>query len=562
MLRPLLLAAALVSPLAPAPAAAQGVAGNYLAARIAGFQNDYRAAARYYGRLVDRADATPQVLENAVVIFSVLGDFERAAEVGETLERRGQSSQFGRNAALVTALEGGDWDAARAALEEGVGGALLDGLLGAWIAAAEGDADAAEAAFEALAGTAGFEGIARLHQAYARAARGDVAGADAILSGRAFGPLDATSRGIEAHAQVLAQLDRRDDALELLDQAIDLSSNPALQNLRARIEAGEPVPYDVVATPVEGMAEAFFILAAILSQESSATFTLLNARAATVLRPGHVDALVLVAELLEGQGEYDLANEALTAVPRDDPGFFGAEIGRASVLLASDREEAAVEVLQALTHSNADRKEVWAAYADALRRLDRHADAVAAYDRAIELDGGEASETWFWVYARGISKEQTGDWPGAEADFRRALELSPEQPQVLNYLGYGLVEQRQKLDEALDLIERAVAARPEDGYITDSLGWVLYRLGRFEEAVAPMERAVMLEPLDPIINDHLGDVLWAVGREREAEFQWRRALSLAPEPEDESRIRRKLELGLDAVLAEEGGVGPTQAADE
>lgn len=561
MLRSLLLATALLAPLAPAPAAAQGIAGNYLAARIAGFENDYRAAGRYYGRLVDREDVTPQVLENAVVIFSVLGDFDRAAEIGRKLDEDGRSSQFGRNAELVTALRDGAWDAARAALAEGVGGALLDGLLAAWIDVAEGDMVAAEDAFDTLAETEGFDPIARLHQAFARATQGDWAGADEIFSGRAYGPLEATPRGVAAHAQVLMQLDRRDDALDLLRQATDISSNPMLQGLQARIEAGETVPYDLVETPVDGMAETFFILAAILSQESSTTFTLLNARAATVLRPGHVDALVLVAELFESQGEYDLANEALTAVPRDDPAFFSAEIGRASVLLASGKDDAAVEVLQALTRSNADRKEVWAAYADALRRLDRHAEAVEAYDRAIALDGGAESETWFWIYARGISKEQTDDWPGAEADFRRALELAPEQPQVLNYLGYGLVEQRMKLDEALDLIERAVAARPDDGYITDSLGWVLYRLGRYEEAVAPMERAVMLDPLDPLINDHLGDVLWAVGRKREAEFQWRRALSLDPR-EDEDRIRRKLEIGLDAVLAEEGGAGPIEAADD
>ena len=558
MLRPLLLATAL---LMPAAAPAQGIAGNYLAARIAGFSNDYREAARYYGRLVDRADATPQVLENGVVTFSVLGDFDRAARIGAKLGAQDRSSRFGRNAEVVVALRDGDLDAARAALEDGVGGALLDGLLGAWIEVAAGDAAAATAAFEALAGTEGFAPIARLHEAYALAIGGDYAAADEILSGRAHGPLDANTRGIAAHAQVLARLDRRDDALDLLTQANDASNSPMLQDLQARIEAGEDVPYDLVATPTEGMAEAYFILAAILANDSSTTFTLLNARAATTLRPDHVDASILVADLFEGQGEYDLAGEALTGVPQDDPAFFGAEIARGEVLLASGKDDAAIEVLQALTRSNADRKEVWAAYADALRRLDRHAEAAAAYDRAIALDGGAESENWFWVYARGIAREQTGDWPGAEADFRRALALNPEQPNVLNYLGYGLVEQRIKLDEALDLIERAVAARPDDGYITDSLGWVLYRLGRFEEAVAPMERAVMLEPLDPLINDHLGDVLWVVGREREAEFQWRRALSLEPTEEVE-RIRRKLEIGLDVVLEEEGGAGAVEAADQ
>ena len=137
-------------------------------------------------------------------------------------------------------------------------------------------------------------------------------------------------------------------------------------------------------------------------------------------------------------------------------------------------------------------------------------------------------------------------------DVRKALELNPDQPQVLNYLGYSLVEKQIKLDEALDMIERAVAARPDSGYIVDSLGWVLYRLGRYEEAVVHMERAAELMPVDPIVNDHLGDVLWAVGRYREAEFQWTRALSFDPEEKDAVRIRRKLEVGLDVVLAEEG----------
>jgi Tfp pilus assembly protein PilF len=128
---------------------------------------------------------------------------------------------------------------------------------------------------------------------------------------------------------------------------------------------------------------------------------------------------------------------------------------------------------------------------------------------------------------------------------------------VLNYLGYSLVEQGRNLDEALNMIERAVAASPGSGYIVDSLGWVLYRLGRYEEAVSQMERAVELVAVDPVVNDHLGDVYWAVGREREAEFQWRRALSFVDPQDSDSeadpaRMRRKLEIGLDAVLSEEG----------
>ena len=164
---------------------------------------------------------------------------------------------------------------------------------------------------------------------------------------------------------------------------------------------------------------------------------------------------------------------------------------------------------------------------------------------------------WFVLYARAIAHERLDNWEKAEADFRAALELNPEHPQVLNYLGYSMVEKQINLAEALDMIERAVAARPDSGFIVDSLGWILYRLGRYGEAVAHMERAVELMAVDPVVNDHLGDVYWAVGRKREAEFQWNRALSFVDLTEvdgeaDPDRMRRKLEVGLDAVLLEEG----------
>ncbi|MBM2577242.1 tetratricopeptide repeat protein [Jannaschia sp. Os4] len=560
-----LLAATLLLP-APLLAQTRGEAGPYLAARIAGFASDYAAAAEYYDRLVARDDTTPSVLENAVIVNAALGDFAAAARVADLLEAAEGESQFADAARLIAALEAGDWDGAEAILSgETVGGALLDGLVRGWIAAARGDGAAARAEFDRLAETEGFTPFALIHTAYLAAMEGDFETADEIFSGRAGTALQLTARGIEGHAQVLAAMGRTADAVDLLTQSTAAVNSPALEALLARIEAGEEVGFDLVATPRDGMAEAYFTLAALLAGEASPTFVLINGRAATVLRPDHTEALVLVAALLDDQGQSDLAAAALRAVPRDDPAFHAAEIERADVLLKAGREEAAVEVLQALTRTDADRQEVWASLGDALRRTEDFVGAAEAYDRAlsiVEAAGEPEARDWFLYYARGIARERTDDWAGAEADFRRALDLNPDQPSVLNYLGYGLVEQRMKLDEALDMIERAVAARPNDGYITDSLGWVLYRLGRAEEAVAPMERAVELTPRDPVINDHLGDVLWTVGRKREAEFQWRRALSLDPEPEDLARIKRKLEVGLDAVLDEEGGVGVLEEADD
>jgi len=208
-----------------------------------------------------------------------------------------------------------------------------------------------------------------------------------------------------------------------------------------------------------------------------------------------------------------------------------------------------------------ERRMVLVALGDMLRTEERFDAAADAYDRAIALFTQDAAEQWIVYFARGIAHEREDRWPLAEADFRKALELNPGQPSVLNYLGYSWIDMGENLDEALAMIEQAVAARPDSGHIVDSLGWGLYRLGRYEEAVVHMERAAELLPVDPIVNDHLGDVYWAVGRRTEARFQWHRALSFAPEPEDEARIRRKLDVGLDAVLAEEGAP-PLQMAGE
>ena len=194
---------------------------------------------------------------------------------------------------------------------------------------------------------------------------------------------------------------------------------------------------------------------------------------------------------------------------------------------------------------------------DTLRGMDRFEESIKPYNAAVALIGTPEEQHWIIFFARAIAYERSDMWTEAEADFRKALELRPEQPQVLNYLGYSFLEMQTNYDEALDMIERAVALRPDSGYIIDSLGWGLYRLGRYEEAVGHMEKAVERQPIDPIINDHLGDVYWAVGRKREAEFQWHRALSFITDETDTNdvdpeRIRRKLEVGLDVVLEEEG----------
>lgn len=208
--------------------------------------------------------------------------------------------------------------------------------------------------------------------------------------------------------------------------------------------------------------------------------------------------------------------------------------------------------------TESDRLEILDALGNILRSRKLYAEAIPYYDQALGMIEKPERRHWVYYYARGTSYERIKQWPKAEVDLKKALDLYPDQPLVLNYLGYSWVDQGYNLDEGMKLIEKAVALKPDDGYIVDSLGWAHYKQGNFEEAVRYLERAVELRPEDPILNDHLGDALWRVGREREARFQWDQALTLEPEPEDEAKIRKKLKSGL-ADPAPGGGTGKQAA---
>ncbi|WP_442902612.1 tetratricopeptide repeat protein [Frigidibacter sp. MR17.24] len=553
----LALAAALAGLLGASAAQAQdarGIAGPYLAARSASIVNDYRAAAEYFGRALGQDPQNQMLLENALVAEVGTGDLAAAEPLAQALQAGGSSSQVSNLVQIAADVSRGDFPAALAQLKVEPGaGPLVNGLLEAWSKLGAGDADGALASFDTVAKLQGMAPFGLYHKALALASVGDFEGANAILSGEGADALRLTRRGLITHAEVLSQLDRPDAALALLNTTFGGEPDPTLQSLRDKLAAGEQIPYTAVTSASDGIAEVFYSVAGALSGEAQDSFTLLYARLADALRPDDTDVILLVANLLETQGEYELAAAAYNRIPREDPSYPIAELGRADTLVASGRTDAAIDALEQLAKDNADQAVIWATLGDTLRRDERWQPAIAAYDKAVALFGEQNRGQWPVYYARGICQERVKDFAASEADMRTALKLSPEQPQVLNYLGYSLLEQQRDLDEALGMIEKAVDARPQDGYIVDSLGWALYRLGRFDEAVPTMEQAVELMAADSVVNDHLGDVYWAVGRKREAEFQWRRALSFEPETEAEAdRIRAKLAKGLDAVLADEG----------
>lgn len=546
------------------PAQAESLSGSYLSALQADMRNDHAAAAEFYIRALQGDPGNDLLMQRAMAALVANGDFSTAIPIARKVRDLLPDNQLAGLVLLADALREGRFADARTYLANDNFGfnPLLSGLLQGWTEVGIGDISEAEKAFDGLQGNETLLLFGKYHKALMYAYAGDFQRAEELLAGGEAGPpIKLNSGAVIAHIQVLSQLERGAEAIKLADESLAEGFNePGIQALRTALLAGEAVAFDVVQAPVDGAAEAVLVLADALSREAADQYALIYARMAGHVKPGFDEALLLSAAILEEQEQYALATLAYAGIARDSPSHLTAEIGRANALRASDKGDAAVEVLSALANANPASVDVRTALGDTYRAAENYAGAEAAYGSAIDLVAVPGPQHWALFYSRGVARERQDKWPEAEADFRFALILFPDQPLVLNYLGYSLVEKRKDLAEAQAMIEKAVAQRPDDGYITDSLGWVLYRVGKFAEAVGPMERAVELLPVDPVLNDHLGDVLWMVGRKREAEFQWKRSLSFAPDEVIAERIRQKLELGLDAVLADEVAE-PAETAD-
>lgn len=551
-----------------APVSAQSLAGSYLAGRTAAMNNDFAAAAEYYGSAMARDPGNIELMDDAVLAYLALGRIDRALPLGKTILAEGQRSQGARMVMTARLVDDGDYAtlAAREVQTEGIS-PWVDGLVKAWALIGADDVDAALAQFDAISTEAGMRGVVSYHKALALGTLGRYAEADAVFAGDGPGAAARTRRGVIARVEILSQLGRNDDAVKLIADMFNGATDPELDQLIMRLTDGDMLPFTHAPTARAGLAEVFYTFAALLkAEQASDYYTLLYARIARHLRPEHVDAALLTADLLESLGQNKLAIAEYRQISADDPAYHVAELGRAAALRRLDKVDQAIEVLEQLSRSHGELAVVHSTLGDVLRGQDEDQAAIEAYTRALDLTTKDDPRAWFLHFSRGIAYSRDGDTVTAEQDFRAALAINPDQPQVLNYLGYSLVEEQRKLDEALDMIERAVAASPSSGYIVDSLGWVYFRLGRYDEAVVQMERAVELEAVDPVVNDHLGDVYWAVGRKREAQFQWKRALSFiefstSDTEAEPDRIRRKLEVGLDAVLEEEGAA-PLQVAND
>ena len=529
--------------------------GPYLAAQSAMRANDFGFATQYQSRVLtidrDNAAATRDLLFSYVA----LGRLQDAIPVANLYSERGADDFVTNLIVLLGQIEDEDFAGLSKTLENEGNFSLnpfIREVLTAWTEHGLGNVQEAQRIIDDILGRPGFETFAAFHRAMMHLADGKNADALQGLGGFENTSGILTNRALLIKTALLQQMGQSDHARAFFNANFSVNSSPESAAILRNLDNNEPIVSGLPRTVSQAMSEIFFTLALFIQEQVDPSATLVYARIAEALNPQSAEVKLFVAGVLEELDQYKLALNVYEKVGAEDPKYYTTQISKARAMRRSQRVDDGIDVLNDLAAAYPDVPVAHATLGDFLSRQDRYDEALTAYNAAISMYEAQNNVRWQLYYARGIVHERLKIWPNADQDFRSALALNPDQASVLNYLGYSLIERGEKLDEAMEMITKAVEIEPNSGYIVDSLGWGKFRLGQYEEAVPDLERAAELMATDPIVNDHLGDAYWAVGRKNEARFQWRRALSFNPEEVEETRIKRKLQVGLDQLLSEEG----------
>jgi tetratricopeptide (TPR) repeat protein len=541
----------------PAPTArafnpAESLEGNYLAAYIAGASRDTAAAAAFYREALKDDPKNPELLERAFVSFLADGAMPEAFRAAERLTAQDPANGLAHLALGVRDLKNRQYVQARSHFSRGGKGRAADltaTLLTAWALAGAGDGKRAIETADRLKGERAYSVFRDYHAGLMADLIGNAPEAERRLKAAYDGDKN-TLRIVDAYGRFEARRGRAEAATAVYKTYEDLAPrHPVVRDALEKLRSGKPLG-PLVASPQEGASEVLYGLGAAGGQQGDELPAIVYLRLALYLNPEHALALVTLADVLERLKQTERAVEVYNRIPENSPVRPSADIQIGLGLEQLGRGEEAVKHLEALMQKRPDDVEVITALGNVLRARKRYAEAAEVYTKAVEKIGEPNKSNWTLFYFRGTAYERAKQWPKAEADLKKALELVPDnQPngksQVLNYLGYSWVDMGINIDEAFKLLQRAVDLNPRDGMIIDSLGWGYYRLGRYDDAVRELEKAVELKPGDPVINDHLGDAYWKVGRKLEARFQWQHAKDSNPEPEDLEKIKVKLEKGLE-----------------
>lgn len=538
------------------PVKISSFSGAYLAARIAEGDNDLDSAIAYYKQALAFDPSDTGLQQSLMLSLIAQGRFDESLVYADKLKEVPDVERFSRLALAVDSFHKKDFTKAqywlKLSLESDLD-RLISGVMSGWAEQGAGHASDAMASIDKLQGPDWFGLFKSFHRALVADASNMPDKAEAIYAATmqdtaAGGAAPETwMRNAQAYASFLARKGDKAKAISVLDQAEAFSPGKLeIVALRDRIAKGDKIaPF--VSGPSDGASEILLDLATALNRGGGEPFVRLYLQYALALRPDSDAALVQLAAVAEQLKDGEGAIALYRRIPDSSPLKELSDLQLGLNLADLDRHEEAITHLKAFVEAHPNDMRAYLALGGVYSSKEDFRSAANLYDKAVEVLKTPTAANWNIFYQRGIAYERLKEWPKAEPNFRKALELQPDQPQVLNYLGYSWVDMNTNLKEGLAMIQKAVDLRPSDGYIVDSLGWAYFRLGRFDDAVREMERAVSLKPEDPVLNDHLGDAYWRVGRKLEATFQWNQARDLKPDPDVLATLQQKLMKGLPPI---------------
>ena len=520
--------------------------GEYLTGRHALFNHQYDVAADNYLEAIKQDPENIELMQFSLSVFIAAGRFEDAFFVNEKLKEMDAQNEVSnildffnktKNKSYIEALIDIDELSSTGIMN------LIKPFFRAWIDAAEGSTSEIDAVVNSFEEENNFNFFNFFQAGLIYEYLEDFEKAESFYAQALNERGLLNLRAVEAYGKILKKNGKTEKAISILEDYIDQA--PANEQLKATLievlndEQFEPF----VSSLDEGFAEIFYTVSTILMQDNVKSIATNFLQYAEFFKPEFPLVHFLQAQIFESDQYYRGAQNEFDKIKTDSPLYFQSKLQRAWLYNDMDRPEGTIAALLKLEKEYPDNREVLNSIAEFYRMNERFTEAIPAYSKVIDNIEEENVRDWIIYYTRGIVFDQEKRWAEAEMDFKKALEIRPEQPMVLNYLAYSWVDRGLNYVEAKKMLIRAVELRPNDGYIVDSLGWALYKMGDYEEAVPVLERAAQLETQDWAINDHLGDAYWTVGRKNEARFQWRHALSLSPDEDKIDLIKSKIKDG-------------------
>lgn len=516
-------------------------AGNYLASRFAQTRHDWKNASLFIKPILQSDLSDKEILQRAMIIAMGAGNHNRALELAKQAKalHPDENNTIAETFLIIEAFKKKEYTKAETLFSKMDNDAtirFIGPFIKVWIDAAQGNLKVQDLKQNT---------VQLYHAILVSDYLNDHTDVEKMID-KAMNVDNVSISELERIADLYAHVGMMEKATNLYEKA--LTQNPddeVIKNKIDNIKKDTTVPlFKKVENPNQGMAQAFYDIANILYNEKNDESARVFAQIAIYLAPELTQTTFLMAGINARHKQYDEAIALYNSIPKKDENYVQAQYDIVDIYDETEQFAKALAILNKLSKKETD-PDTLIKIGNLYRHKEQYAKSLELYDRAVKALGGETTaEYWHLHYVRGISYEQTDQWKKAEQELSSALKFQPDHPYILNYLGYSWVDRGINLDEATAMIQKAVDARPNDGYITDSLGWAMYRNSDFKNAAKVLERAVELLPYDPTINDHLGDAYWKVGRRLEARFQWERAKNNSDDQEQIEQIEKKLKSGL------------------